>query len=398
MLTPRESSKPAHVDLLGTIACVMLALITLGFAAFRFAPVLPVGASRNVDKAFFSSINLTTLTGFTQSFAAVSEYPAPGQWMITLISFASAATLLTASGVFLARVFGIEMSLSRMLAWAIGLLLACWVVGATVSLLNKAPLSSVVDAASATTGLGLLSVHSASRGLQVLLVTVSVPASIGLMLLLTSKGRLRAWKRIELLEASWIALGLIYLLGMLLLKAGGASWLESSLLALDARSLGTGFVPVTAGGPTIEWTTAGLMLLGAGPGGVAGGLSVLPIVILVRSGLNALRSTTVGPHRVADPIVGVAVSWFALFSVGLAALVLGLAATQPQLPGDRMLFLAISAISNVGLSHDPVSLSREGLYLLGGAMLFGRALPLVMLCWMACVSDASDRIEVDVQR
>lgn len=360
-----------QVDRLGTLACILLALITVAFAAFRFAPVLPVGASRNVDRAFFSSVNLATLTGFTQSFASVSDYPSAGHWMIGVISFLSAVTILGGSSTFLARVLGFELGLLRSLIIS--------VVGLGALSLLGIPLGEM-NAVSAVTGLGLVAGSESSRLASIGLVTLSAPAGIGLILFLVAARSRLATRRIELLGDCWTLLALIYLGGVLLLRLGGATWLEASLLSIDARSLGSGAVPLTSGGPSGKWAAAALMILGAGPGALAGGLSVLPLAVLYRTARNSLRG------GVMDPLVGVALAWIALFFAGLLGLVLALSATQPQLPGDRMLLLAISALCNVGLSHDPVSLSQEGLYLMSTAMVFGRLLPLVMLCWMASTS------------
>lgn len=370
-----SSRTAAHVDLLGTILCALLALITIGFAAFRFGPVLPVGASRNVDKALFSSVNLTTLTGFTQSFAAVGDYPTSGHWVMTVISVLSAAVLLAGGGTFAAAIFGIRLAFLRTLTYALILLLVCWFAG-----LIAGPLS----AASAATGLGLLTSTSVSPAMQVMLVSLGLPASIGLVLLLTISRRHLPQHRFELLSGAWIGLAVVYLAGVILFSLVGLGVVQSSLLAIDSRSLGSGIVPVTTGGRATQWITAILMIVGAGPASVAGGLSVLPIVVVLRSAWTALRG------GVADRLLGVAVVWIVLFFAGLIVLVLGLASTQPQLPGDRMFFLAVSALCNVGLSHDPVSMSREGVYLLSGGMIWGRVLPLLMLCWMACVADRHD--------
>ena len=62
---------------------------------------------------------------------------------------------------------------------------------------------------------------------------------------------------------------------------------------------------------------------------------------------------------------------------------LALAAGQPQMPADRLIFLTISAVSNVGLSHDPISIVGPGLFLLSLLMLAGRLAPLAVLWWMA---------------
>jgi Trk-type K+ transport system membrane component len=59
---------------------------------------------------------------------------------------------------------------------------------------------------------------------------------------------------------------------------------------------------------------------------------------------------------------------------------------EPQREGDRLLFLAVSALSNVGLSHDPVSMTSAGLDVLLAAMLLGKLVPLGMLWWMAATT------------
>jgi Trk-type K+ transport system membrane component len=53
------------------------------------------------------------------------------------------------------------------------------------------------------------------------------------------------------------------------------------------------------------------------------------------------------------------------------------------MPADGGVFLIISALSNVGMSHDPVSVVGKGSYLLSGIMLIGRLAPLAVLWWMA---------------
>ena len=50
---------------------------------------------------------------------------------------------------------------------------------------------------------------------------------------------------------------------------------------------------------------------------------------------------------------------------------------------DRLLFLSVSAASNVGLSQDPVSMTGPGLYTLSAVMLAGRVAPVLVLWWMA---------------
>lgn len=362
----------SHIDSLGTISCILLALIVIGFASFRFAPVVPTGASQNVDKAFFSSVNLVTLTGFVQSSAAVADYPREGLWLIAILSVISAGTILTGAGIFLSAVFGLNVSGFRVGVYSAVVLLASALTGLA---------AGSVDAISAATGLGLTTTRSPDAWLRALLITTSIPAAIGPVLLVAMMGLRSSTRRRGTLASCFVLLAGIYLVGLLLLKWTGSSWLDASLASIDTRSFGSGFVPLSEAGKATQWSMAGMMLVGSGPGSVAGGLSVLPIAILLRGGWKAMRGGRV------DPLVGVSIAWIGAQILCLFALVISLAASQPQLPGDRMLFLAISAICNVGLSHDPVSLSRDGMYLLSAAMLLGRLLPLGMLCWMACVAE-----------
>jgi Trk-type K+ transport system membrane component len=54
------------------------------------------------------------------------------------------------------------------------------------------------------------------------------------------------------------------------------------------------------------------------------------------------------------------------------------------------LFLAVSAASNVGLAHEPVSMAGPGLVILSAAMLLGRVLPIAILWWQAATSREAD--------
>jgi Trk-type K+ transport system membrane component len=88
--------------------------------------------------------------------------------------------------------------------------------------------------------------------------------------------------------------------------------------------------------------------------------------------------------------VALAATWLWVY-VGMAVVVLILLlATVPQVPADRLLFEAISALSNVGLSHEVVMIVGPGLDILSAAMLLGRLAPLGILWWMAQTTEKAD--------
>jgi Trk-type K+ transport system membrane component len=74
----------------------------------------------------------------------------------------------------------------------------------------------------------------------------------------------------------------------------------------------------------------------------------------------------------------------------LAITMMMLLITEPQMPADRLLFLSFSAVGNVGLSHDPLTVSDGGLYVLSASMLAGRIAPVLILWWMATTTAAPE--------
>jgi hypothetical protein len=56
---------------------------------------------------------------------------------------------------------------------------------------------------------------------------------------------------------------------------------------------------------------------------------------------------------------------------------------QPELPADRLLFIAISAASLVGFSQDPISMTGGGMIVVSVAMFLGRVAPIAILWWSA---------------
>jgi Trk-type K+ transport system membrane component len=87
---------------------------------------------------------------------------------------------------------------------------------------------------------------------------------------------------------------------------------------------------------------------------------------------------------------GIALTWAGLYVVLVISCLMLLLSTQPQLGADRLLFLAISAASNVGITHEPVKITGTGLYVLSATMLIGRLLPIGGLWWQALTTNDSE--------
>ena len=119
------------------------------------------------------------------------------------------------------------------------------------------------------------------------------------------------------------------------------------------------------------------MIFGAASGGTGGGLKGTTFLVLFRG----LRNSYLGQS--GGRILTIAAVWIGAYAMLILVGFLVLLECAPQVPGDRLLFLTISAASNVGWSHDPVSLVKSGLSTISAVMLLGRAMPMAVLWWMS---------------
>lgn len=371
MSSEPSSSRVHPFDALATIGCVYLALVTFGFAAFRYLAVLPAGAKRNQDLTFFNSVNAVSLTGFEQVNAAVANYPAFGLIALSALALMSAFTSLVGGGYLFARVVRWRVSLFTLAAWSGGILLLPLVLAFLIGDFN---------AISVSTGLGLI-----GRPMPAffwLSVAIGV-AGLGVFGVLPVKELFRPRKSDhdpDGLAASVIAaITITCVVGAIALWLCGAPWWASATQSLALRSFGDGAGPKLGASPAMPWVAMLLSLIGAAPASTAGGLSVLPIVVAIRGAAQSLRG------REVDRLLGVAVAWIASFAAAVVVFTIALAAFAPALPAERVLLLVCSALGNVGVSYEPVGITGASLFVLSAAMLVGRLLPFVMLAWMASV-------------
>jgi trk system potassium uptake protein TrkH len=161
---------------------------------------------------------------------------------------------------------------------------------------------------------------------------------------------------------------------------------SSSVQAINSRTAGMPLHQFLYDFPrTMQWALIAAMILGASSGGTSGGIKTTTLAEICRGTRRALR----GQHP-GRPM-GIALVWLGIYLALAAAIMLCLLVTESDMPADRVLFLAISAVSNVGLSHDQLQLSPAGQYLLSAAMLAGRMTPLLILWWMADTTEEADR-------
>jgi trk system potassium uptake protein TrkH len=147
--------------------------------------------------------------------------------------------------------------------------------------------------------------------------------------------------------------------------------------SINTRTTGLPLMSMASVGRVGQWLAIGLMIIGAAPGSAAGGLKVTSLYHLAQGTRRALARERV------SRMVGITLVWIGAYLILLAVTILSLLATQPELPPDRLLFISASAVSLVGLSQDPISMTGTGLDVVSLAMLLGRVVPWIILWWTA---------------
>jgi trk system potassium uptake protein TrkH len=152
---------------------------------------------------------------------------------------------------------------------------------------------------------------------------------------------------------------------------------NAAVTSVNARTAGMAVLPVYAFPRSMGFVVMLLMIVGASPGGTGGGLKTTTVHELIS-----------GPRRLLAGVplsrtFGIAMTWLGIYLAGMIFFLLMLLWAEPQMAGDRVLFVTVSAMSNVGLSHDVLSMTRSSLLIVSAAMFFGRVTPLLVLWWMA---------------
>jgi Trk-type K+ transport system membrane component len=158
-------------------------------------------------------------------------------------------------------------------------------------------------------------------------------------------------------------------------------------MSLDARTFGFPQSLDALSRPG-QWWLVLLMAIGAGSAGTAGGLKVTNLIVLGRGFRQSLREAVPGK------MFGIACTWLGCYVLIAVACWILLLQFEPQIPADRLAFLSVSAVSNVGLATETVSIVGPGLYVLSVAMLLGRLAPIAMLWWMARSAGGSEGTEL----
>jgi trk system potassium uptake protein TrkH len=374
-------------------------LLIVGVLVFRFGGAVERDYELSVSRCVFTATNALTLTGFQQDIR-ISERTAAGPAMLFALTLGGTLFSLIVGGLAVTRILQLGYGDRQIVVGAFAATTIAVLVG-TIGLIDhkRAWFPAVFLSLSAFGNSGLYLGHLGGLGdapVHAVLLPVALCGTLGLTVLLELFDRISGVRslsthaRTVLVSTAvlYLAFGGVFLLIHLAGGSGGATTLgtthhallSSSAAAVNGRGGGFPLEYVSAFPRTMPWLLILLMMIGGNPGGTAAGLKATTVVELFHGVRAALRG------RRVRRAFGVAAAW-AMIYLGIVLVGFLLLIWQaPDLTADRSLFLAVSAASNVGLSHDPIAITGPGLYVLSAIMLAGRIAPLLVLWWMVKVS------------
>ena len=382
-LPPTKISAPSEMLGPSVLAPVFASMIVVGSFLYKYPGFARLkGNELSAHQSLFTAVNAATLTGFQQA-SNPDDYTPAGRTLTLLLMIAGMLFTFIGSGLAVTRIARLRFLDKQVITWSIGSILAVGLLGG-LALCGDGRnfFDGIFQAISAFGNCGLtlgpLPEFAGVRTFLVLLPLI-VLGGLGLPVLMDICDRrtLSAHSRTVL---SWTAgVYLLVTLGLFGLRLTGASmhWkdalVEASQQSINARSAGFPFQFAEKLPQATTFMLLIVMVIGAAPGGTAGGIKVTTVALLAKGTRDVLAS------RPTDRRFGVAIQWLLIYLLMLTISTLALLITEPQIHLDRTLFLATSALGNVGLSHNPIDVSTAGLYVLSATMMLGRVAPMMML-------------------
>jgi trk system potassium uptake protein TrkH len=380
---------------MGLIAAYLIMLLS-GAIVLRMPGATVRVNEMGFPRAVFTAVNAGTLTGFQQPVGLDEYGPSGAACVLTLMVGGTLFTLIV-GGLALNRLLRLPHTDGQIIRGTVFTYI--FLVACGTAMLAEGDRGLMASASQAAAAFGNCGLHlgrlpgsNDGRTYAALLPLMvlggfSIPV---IMELFDALFRRRSLSRHTLVVLTFTA-GL-YLIGLVALfpwqwtSGVGSKLAAASTLSLDSRTCGLPFVTIGTLSRPAQWVLIALMLIGAAPAGTGGGMKVTALFHLFLGTRRALRGEK------GLRITGIAAGWVGIYLLIVFLTLLGLLGTLPELPADRLVFLAVSAVGNVGLSHDPVSITGTGpgvMFLCLG-MVLGRIAPLLVLWWAALTTGDAD--------
>ena len=372
-MTVSPDERPAR-PIVRWLLLLWVATLIAGYVALRSPDALAANNPVSPERAAWTAANVGTLAGFAQQFARPDDFNFTVRVVFLVQLFAAALLTLVGGGIVLGRAVDSHHSDRKIAVVGLGLIVLSMGLGLLFAEPQQDTVSALSRGLGALTGSGLVfgPMPGAADGLlQALWLPLSVAGLLGVVVLLDlwqtvsnhSAITPHAGSVLGVTAARYLA---VFLPAVLLLVStsagpiGVSELLRASTLSVSAGGYG---LPVERLGDFprgLDAVLLVLMLVGPGTLSTAGGLG---LAWLVTAPARFRRAVEIG--------------LVAQTAIMLLAYV-SLAQSEPQLSPDRLAMLVVSGGMSVGLSHDPVSITGDGLYTLAGLLIAGRVLPLLV--------------------
>jgi Trk-type K+ transport system membrane component len=394
---------PGQRALAATLIVCWIALIAYGAVALRRPGVMVDGEQLAPSRAVFLSMNAATLTGFQQA-VGINEFDpdsSRGPAIILTLIFAGAMCSMIVGGIAVVRILRLNYSVWQVVSSATLFLFLAAMGGSAVIIGHGRTLfDAVLQSAAAFANCGITTgpVGTVLDPSTYLLAALAVLGGLGLPVLMELYDAMWGLRKLSRHTRTVVKFSAgIYLAGFALLflfqcpmerGVGWAPWRQaiasSSIEAINTRTTGLHVEMIGALPRAVQWILILLMAIGASPGGAGGGVKSTTLVQIWRGTRNALAG------RQVEREFGIAVIWLVVYGTIVLAALLTLLMINSEIAADQILFIVVSAASNVGLSHNPIAVVGVSLHLLSAVMFVGRVGPLAILWWMAETTDGAE--------
>lgn len=396
-------SWPRQRILAVALLAAWLALIVLGYISLRREGVMVSGEELAPTRCAFLVMNAASLSGFQQSIG-INEFNPENRsgatTTLTLILFGSFFTQVV-GGIALVRALRLNYSVWQIAGSAVLFQFLASMAGAAAVIGHGRTLFDAIfqsSAAFANCGMATGHLSGVHDGATYVLLGLAVLGGLGLPVLMELYDALWGLRSVSNHTRCVVrSASVVYLLAFIVLlllqwpdEAANtwAPWRQAiasgSVEALNTRSAGMHFEMIGVLPRAAQWMLMVLMAVGAGSAGTGGGIKLTTFVQLWRGMRSSLRGGPVARES------GIAFVWVAVYAAMVLTGLLTLLALNSEIAADQMLFIAVSAISNVGLSHNPIAVVGATMNMLTVLMMLGRLAPLGILWWMAETTHNAD--------
>ncbi len=389
------------------LTLLWLASIVVGYFGFRCDGVMTPGQELSRDRSLFLSANAATLTGFQQTIGVNEFNPESSRGPILALGLIIGGTFLNlmVGGFAVVRIAGLAYQSRHIVIYAIMFWLLATLAGAAALIgPGRTLLSAIFQSAAAFGNCGLAMDETpgimkwSAWGLIVLIFL----GGLGLPVLMDFYDTIGSKRPISSFSRSTVQMAAaIYLIGFFALfffqrpadwSGPWSAWQQavatSSFESLNSRTAGLHVEMVDTLTQPAIWVLMVLMAVGGSFGGAAGGINSNALLQLGRGTRDVLHGRGV-PRAFGIALLRVAV-YVAIVFIGLLAMF----CFNDSIAADRLLFIVVSAASNVGLSHDPISRVGPSLIILTVIMVLGRIVGLGALWWMAEAAGENQKSDI----